>query len=116
LTSCDGTGSCPVGEVCCGACDKAEDCGAGGDGIYGTNDDVPGAGICVADSRSCFVNDLAAEGGDTYNGDGDPTNVRSVAIFCMQPTADGAVNWTAGFGGPGRLRQTGINISNGVLP
>jgi hypothetical protein len=115
-TPCDGTGSCPVGESCCGTCEKAETCGAGDDGKLGTTDDVPGAGICVSDVRHCFVNDLAAEGGDTLNGNGDATNVRSVTTFCIEPTSNGAVNQTAGLGGPGRLRQRGVNVTNGVLP
>jgi hypothetical protein len=114
---CDGTGSCPAGESCCGTCTKAQDCGAGTDGKYGTADDSPGAGICVADIRNCFVNNGASEGGDIFNGMGDPTNVRTTSVFCIAPTANGAVNQTTGLGGPGRLRQTGINAVNlGLIP
>ena len=112
MTPCDGTSPCPSGESCCGDCDKAERCGSGVDGIYGTSDDLPGAGICVAAIRNCFANDLLAEGGDTLNGDGDPTNVDTVSTYCIAPTSNSAVNNTAGLGGPGRLRQKGINVVN----
>ena len=91
----------------------ARDCEAGGDGILGTEDDVPGAGICVAAERSCFLDPLTAEGGSTLNGLGDPTNVNLVSVFCFGKVANNpAFNFSAGFGGPGRVRVRGVNVPN----
>jgi hypothetical protein len=114
-TSCSADGDCPIGETCNGACDHARLCEAGVDGVLGTSDDFPGAGVCVADIRNCFVNDLATEGGDIFNGEGDPTNVKAVSTYCVGATSNGAINSTAGLGGPGRLRQKGVNVSNGFV-
>jgi hypothetical protein len=55
---------------------------------------------------------VSGEGGDTLNGKGDPTNVRSAATYCVGATTNSAINATAGLGGPGRLRQTGLNVIN----
>ncbi len=102
---------CPTGESCEGSCDLARNCEAGSDGTLGNADDIPGAGICVSDFRQCPL--FGVEGGDTLNGKGDPTNVRTVASFCLSATGSAAVNETAGIGGPGRLRQAGTNATNG---
>lgn len=107
---CDELSDCPSGEVCCGDCELSRLCDAGINGIIGDSDDQPGAGSCFADARNCFVNDLAAEGGDTLNGNGDPTNVRAVSTYCVPATSNNAINSTAGLGGPGRLRQLGVNV------
>jgi hypothetical protein len=110
---CDPTNPCAgVGEICCGACPKASPCEAGIDAILGSSDDIPGAGFCVPDIKNCVANDFAAEGGDTINTNGDPTNVRSVSTYCIGATANSTVNNTAGLGGPGRLRQQGENVVN----
>jgi hypothetical protein len=109
--ACQKVGDCPFGEECDGTCLLAELCEAGVDGILGTSDDIENAGICIADTRDCPI--YGIEGGDTLNGAGDPTNVRSVAAFCLSATGSGSVNQTSGIGGPGRLRQSGINITNG---
>ena len=108
---CLADGDCPAGESCEGSCELARLCEAGTDGELGTADDIPGAGICISDERQCPR--FGIEGGDTLNGLGDPTNVRTVAAFCISATGSAAVNETAGAGGPGRLRQTGTNVTNG---
>jgi hypothetical protein len=111
---CSPINPCPEAEgTCQGTCQLAQVCEAGVDGILGNNDDFPGAGICIPDSRNCFVPGLNAEGGDTINGKGDPTNVRAVSTFCVPATSNNAINSTAGLGGPGRLRQNGVNVTNG---
>jgi hypothetical protein len=111
---CDPLNPCPEGEgTCQGPCQLAQVCEAGIDGILGNGDDFPGAGICIPDARNCFVPGLHAEGGDTLNGEGDPNNVKAVSTFCVPATSNNAINSTAGLGGPGRLRQTGVNVTNG---
>ncbi|HYC55085.1 MAG TPA: hypothetical protein VEL28_09120 [Candidatus Binatia bacterium] len=87
-------------------------CEAGADLVLGTNDDNPGAGVCIVDVSNCFVNDGAAEGGDIFNGRGDPTNVRSVTTFCIPASSSDSVNATAGLPGPGRLRQPSRVVPN----
>jgi len=92
-------------------------CEAGVDGVVGTEDDYVGAGICVATTRGCFVNNGHAEGGDTLNGQGGPTQTKSVTVFCIPASSSSSVNSTAGMPGPGRLRQRGIVVPNfTVLP
>lgn len=111
---CSPINPCPPAEgTCQGLCVLAAVCEAGVDGILGNGDDFPGAGICVSDARNCFVPGLNAEGGDTLNGNGDPTNVRAVSTYCVPATTNNAINSTAGLGGPGRLRQLGVNVTNG---
>ncbi len=111
--SCSSDADCTSGESCTGPCDLARDCEAGGDGILGTEDDIPGSGICVAGERSCFLDPITAEGGSTLNGRGDPTNVNLVSVFCFGKVANNpAFNFSAGFGGPGRVRVRGTNIPN----
>lgn len=108
--ACDEHSDCPSGETCCGDCELSRLCDAGINGIIGDADDQPGAGICFGDARNCFVNDAAAEGGDMLNGNGDPTNVRSAAAYCIPATSNAAINSTAGLGGPGRRREQGVNV------
>ena len=104
---------CPSGETCQGACQQAQLCEAGPDGMLGNFDDQPGAGICVGDNRNCYLDPIVGEGGDTLNGDGDPINVKSVSIYCIGATNSTAINSSAGLGGPGRLRQRGVNLTSG---
>jgi len=87
-------------------------CEAGIDQILGTDDDNVGAGICVADARACFVNNGAAEGGDTLNGKGDPTHTKSVTVFCIPASSSNSVNATAGMPGPARLRERSLSVPN----
>jgi hypothetical protein len=111
---CSPINPCPPAEgTCSGPCQLAQVCEAGVDGFLGNADDFPGAGICVPDARNCFVPGLNAEGGDTLNGNGDPSNVRAVSTYCVPATTNSAINSTAGLGGPGRLRQQGVNVTNG---
>jgi hypothetical protein len=112
-TACNGNGDCPTGETCVGSCVAARNCEAGGDGMLGTFDDLPGAGVCVGDNRNCFLDPIEAEGGDIFNGQGDPTNAKSVAVYCIGKTSSTAINSSAGLGGAGRLRQRGVNVTSG---
>lgn len=107
---------CGLGEKCKGTCTLARLCEAGVDGELGTADDNAGAGICVQDNRHCSQFGIA--GGDIFNGKGDPNVVWTVASFCLSATGSPVVNQAAGIGGPGRLRQAGINVTNGfqMLP
>ncbi len=105
---------CPNGEgECAGPCQNANLCEAGVDEVLGNDDDFPGAGVCIRDARNCFAQPIGSEGGDTLNGNGDPTNVRAVSTFCIPPTTNSAINAVTGLGGPGRLRQNGVNVTNG---
>lgn len=88
------------------------DCEFGADGIEGNADDFPGAGICVQDLANCFVNDGNAEGGDIFNGKGDPTRTLSVATYCIPSSGNAGVDGVAGLSGPGRVRARVINIAN----
>lgn len=108
---CDGPGKEFVG---CLAADLGtkKNCEFGADGIAGNADDFPGAGTCVRDVRSCFVNDGLAEGGDTLNGQGDSTSVYQVTGYCISSTATDSVNSTAGLPGPGRLRTRSVQVVN----
>jgi hypothetical protein len=112
-TPCQANTDCPTGESCLGACALARNCEAGGDGQLGTFDDLPGAGICIGDNRNCFLDPIAGEGGDTYNGQGDPNNSKSVSVYCIGKTSATAINTSAGIGGAGRLRQSGVNVTSG---
>ncbi len=78
-------------------------CEFGADGIEGNSDDFPGAGTCVTDLQSCFVNDGLAEGGDTGNGEGSPSYSPQVATYCI-PSVSSTVDGSAGLPGPGRIR------------
>ncbi|RMD84107.1 MAG: hypothetical protein D6815_04905 [Candidatus Dadabacteria bacterium] len=104
---CTSSAECPEGETCEGPCEQARGCEAGGDGFLGTKDDLPGAGVCVAGDRSCFLDPIVAQGG------GDPTHVRLVAAFCFGKVANNpGFNFSAGLGGPGRVRVNGTNVPN----
>jgi hypothetical protein len=109
---------CGPGEgECQGDCPIAHYCEAGNDTKLGdvpgnTAADIVGAGICIAETRNCFLQPVFAEGGDTLNGQGDPTNVRTVAAYCVPATTNSAINSVAGLGGPGRLREDGVNVPN----
>lgn len=108
---CDGPGwefvSCAPNQV-----GTKAGCEWGTDTIEGNANDNVGAGFCVADISNCFINDGAAEGGDTLNGNGDPTNAYSVATYCIPASTSSAVNSTAGLPGPGRIRQPSVVITN----
>lgn len=113
-TPCDSIDDCPIGETCNGACAKAQFCEAGVDGILGppSDDDFLGAGNCVAKPHSCNLNPISVEGGDTLNGLGTSTDYLRTSIWCFGSTDSGAVNTTAGFGGPGVIRERGTNVMN----
>lgn len=103
---------CPSGETCEGACPEARDCAAGPDGVAGTPDDLEGAGLCIEDIRSCFVDPIVAQGGSTLNGEGDATNMSTVGLFCQKRSVNIGANSGAGFGGPTRVRVRGTNVAN----
>ncbi len=112
-TPCDEHSDCPTGETCTGSCPKSQLCDAGNDAVMGTSDDIVGAGTCIVDSRPCFLATVAGEGGDTLNGKGGPDTPFSSAVFCIAGTGNGSIDGTAGLGGPGRLTQHGVNVTNG---
>ena len=88
-------------------------CEAGIDNVLGTVDDIPGAGTCRALPQPCFLPGVVTEGGDIFNGLGDPTNPRSSAWYCIGATTNSSINVTAGLGGPGRIRTiNAVNVSN----
>lgn len=92
-------------------------CEDGVDGVPGNSDDVPGAGVCAAQPRRCFINDGAAEGGDIFNGRGDPTEGVGVVVYCVPQSIASSVNVTGGLPGPGRLRQPGnVEVNYTSLP
>jgi hypothetical protein len=109
---CTSDAGCDPDERCAGPCLLAEACEAGPDGVLGNDDDRPGAGICVEAARSCILDPLVVEGGDIYNGNGSPTDNYRVSFWCFGSSFSGAVNETAGFGGPGVLREAGVNVVN----
>jgi hypothetical protein len=111
--ACDSILDCPSGQTCEGACPVATDCEAGENGILGDGDDLVGAGHCELLDRSCYLEPLDAVGGSTVNGQADPENDYTVGLFCYTATTNGGVNGTSGFPGPGRVRQHGVNITNG---
>jgi hypothetical protein len=111
-TPCTSAADCPSGETCQGPCDKARDCEAGVDGVLGTSDDLPGAGLCQSRGLSCFLAPISAEGGDIFNGKGDATNVFAVSSFCIPATNSPPINNASGLGGPGRIRVAGVRIPN----
>jgi hypothetical protein len=89
-------------------------CEAGVDGDINTlEDNYLGAGNCIADVRNCFVNGGLAQGGDIYNGKGDPTNIYSVSAYCIgHLVLSPSVNATSGLPGPGRIRQPALAVPN----
>jgi hypothetical protein len=113
LTPCTGPEDCPLSETCTGPCEQARECAAGDDGVLGNVDDIVGGGICVEDVRTCPLDPIEAEGGDVFNGRGDPARPFSVATFCLGRTNNPGVNTIVGVGGPGRLRRAGTYVTNG---
>jgi hypothetical protein len=111
-TPCDSIDDCPTNETCNGSCEKARDCEAGLDATLGTIDDFPGAGNCIAKPRGCNLDPISVEGGDTLNGKGTSTNYLRSSIWCFGKTLNGGVNTTSGFGGPGVIREKGVNVMN----
>lgn len=87
-------------------------CETGIDSLPGTADDIPGAGECEPTPVSCFYNNGFAEGGDTLNGQGSPTNVNINAAFCTPANSNTGVNAASGFGGPSRVRRQGTAFVN----
>ncbi len=87
-------------------------CDTGLDSLPSTVDDIPGAGECEARPESCYVNNGLAEGGDTLNGEGSPSDVNINAQFCTPANANPAVNSASGFGGPSRVRRQGAAFVN----
>lgn len=113
LAPCEDAIDCPIGESCTGPCALSQNCAAGNNGVLGDFDDVPGAGTCIGDNRSCHLDPITGEGGDTLNGQGDPINSKTVSIYCIAATNSTAINTSAGLGGAGRLRQKGVNVTSG---
>jgi hypothetical protein len=111
-TPCVSSNDCPTGERCTGSCEAARDCEAGADGILGNGDDRVGGGLCVAKERGCNLNPIVVEGGDTLNGLATPTNYLRTSIWCFGSTINSGVNATSGFGGPGVIRERGVNVVN----
>lgn len=111
-TPCDSIDDCPIGQLCQGDCDRAQDCEAGPDGTIGTLDDFVGAGPCVPNPRGCNLDPIVVEGGDTLNGQGSNTNYYRTSAWCFSKTVNAAVNTTSGFGGPGVTRERGTNVIN----
>ncbi len=109
---CTSQSECPAGQRCSGACLSHQECEAGADGELGSADDLSGAGACIADSRSCFLDPIVASGGSTANGLGDATNYFSAAVWCFGANNNTGVNNGAGFGGPARVRIRGVNFAN----
>lgn len=110
---CSDSSACPVGESCTGTCDLARNCEAGIDGILGNSDDTPGAGFCEIEQLGCFLPVIQAEGGDRLNGQGDPNVVKSATVFCLGTSGNNLIDGAAGLPGPARLRQRGVNATNG---
>jgi hypothetical protein len=111
-TPCTSVTDCPEGQECEGPCPLQESCEAGNNGIMGDSDDQEGAGACVADARSCFLDPIPAEGGSTVNLKGDPTNWFTTGLYCFGDGGATVINEGAGFGGPGRSRRKGTTVMN----
>jgi hypothetical protein len=103
---------CPSGQTCQGSCPEARDCAAGPDAVVNTTDDLKGAGGCIEDIRSCFLDPIVAQGGSTLNGQGDATNFATVGLFCQRRSVNVGANTGAGFGGPTRVRVRGTIVPN----
>lgn len=87
-------------------------CETGNDSTPGNDDDIVGAGECETRPEDCYVNNGFAEGGDTLNGDGSPSDVSLNATFCTPPSSNPAINSASGFGGPSRIRRSGAAFVN----
>jgi hypothetical protein len=66
----------------------------------------------VAQDRGCNLDPISIEGGDIFNGLGDNTNYLRTSIWCFGKTLNSGFNATAGFGGPGTIRERGVNVLN----
>lgn len=117
-TCTDGSAS-KIGSSCTVAGDCLENgvpiaigCENGNDGVPGGGDDHPGAGDCERRPQDCFVNNGQAEGGDTLNGDGTPSDVKLAAAFCVPPNGNPSIDNVSGFGGPSRIRRSGSAFVN----
>jgi hypothetical protein len=115
---CTPVSPCGGDEVCCGNCIEATQCEAGTDQVLGTDDDVPGAGVCITSTRNCFEHiggfTAVATGRDGLDDPiYGPNNIVSSSAYCLGATSNSAINNTAGLGGPGRLRQPARNETNG---
>jgi hypothetical protein len=106
-TPCTGDAECPPGVKCTGSCESARSCEAGLDGVLGNNDDLTGAGTCVAGTRECFLDPIVANGSATTLSAHD-----SVALFCFDATLFAGIDGASGFGGPGRVEVRGVNVPN----
>lgn len=111
--------SSKIGQACSYAIDCLdngvpieEGCEAGDDGILGNADDHAGAGQCKPRPQDCYVDNGRAEGGDTLNGNGSPSDVKLVTAFCTPPNGSTAIDDTSGFGGPSRVRRHGSAYVN----
>ncbi|MFQ5478085.1 MAG: hypothetical protein ACE5E4_05670, partial [Candidatus Binatia bacterium] len=69
-------------------------------------DDNPGAGFCAEFDRRCYLNPLTASGVP------GATNFSAGSVYCIGKTTSPTINSIAGLGGPGRLRQEGVNNCN----
>lgn len=87
-------------------------CEDGEDGVGGNEDDIPGAGVCQSRPIDCWYNNGIAEGGDTLNGEGSPSDVNVNATFCTPPNGNSAIDSVSGFGGPSRIRRQGSAFIN----
>jgi hypothetical protein len=112
LAPCVEPSDCPSGQRCEGPCPEARDCAAGPDAVAGTMDDLEGAGRCIEDIRSCFLDPIVAQGGSTLDGQGDATHMSTVGLFCQKRSVNIGANSGAGFGGPTRVRVRGTNVPN----
>jgi len=90
----------------------ASGCENGTDGVPGNSDDNPGAGDCELRPEDCYVNNGLAEGGDTLNGQGTPSEPKLVAAFCTPPNGNNLIDDVSGFGGPSRIRRSGSAFVN----
>ncbi|MBC8293027.1 MAG: hypothetical protein H8E45_07665 [Proteobacteria bacterium] len=111
-TPCTSQADCEVGDSCEGPCEERRQCEAGLDGFLGNDDDFIGAADCIETNLECFA--PLIEGTGLISGNAD--NYQSISIYCYTATTSPAINSGAGFGGPARNHEIGINISNGVLP
>ncbi len=110
---CGTNADCPA---CYGSCTKAKGCEAGlASSIIGDDNDITGAGLCIADNKNnCFLDPIVAKGETLGDPGFDPTvdDIHGV-IWCYGSTQSPAINAGGGFGGPGRVIQHGVNATNG---
>jgi len=101
---------CGPGEgTCQGECPAANNCEAGfDDDTIGDGNDLVGAGTCIADARSCFLDPIVGVGNP------DPNVLDAANIWCFGQTTNVGVNSASGFGGPGRSLHRGVVVYNGA--